>query len=81
MRAQARSLNLQLLGTRHEVLVEKEARRGGLLQARTREFRTVIVPGGPELIGRYLHVELTGTTGSTFTGQVIREREALPLAG
>lgn len=81
MRAQARSLNLQLLGSRHEVLVEKEARRGGLLQARTREFRTVIVPGGPELIGSYMTVELTGTTGSTFTGQVIREREALPMAG
>jgi tRNA-2-methylthio-N6-dimethylallyladenosine synthase len=63
------------------VLVEKEARRGGLLQARTREFRTVIIPGGPELIGRYMTVELTGTTGSTFTGQVVREREALPLAG
>ena len=81
MRSQARALNLQLLGTRHEVLVEKEARRGGLLQARTREFRTVIIPGGPELIGRYMTVELTGTTGSTFTGQVVREREALPLAG
>ena len=81
MRSQARSLNLELLGTRYEVLVEKEARRGGLLQARTREFRTVIIPGGAELIGRYMTVELTGTTGSTFTGQVVREREALPLAG
>lgn len=81
MRAQARSLNLRLLGTRHEVLVEKEARRGGLLQARTREFRTVIIPGEPELIGRYFNVELTGTTGSTFTGQVVRDREALPMAG
>jgi tRNA-2-methylthio-N6-dimethylallyladenosine synthase len=81
IRSQARSLNLQLLGTRHEVLVEKEARRGGLLQARTRDFRTVIIPGGPELIGRYLTVELTGTTGSTFTGQVVALREALPMAG
>lgn len=81
VRSQARSLNLLLLGTRHEVLVEKEARRGGLLQARTRAFRTVIIPGGPELIGRYFNVELTGTTGSTFTGQIVREREALPMAG
>ncbi|HUF65179.1 MAG TPA: MiaB/RimO family radical SAM methylthiotransferase, partial [Gemmatimonadaceae bacterium] len=81
VRSQARSLNLRLLGTRHEVLVEKEARRGGLLQARTREFRTVIISGGPELIGRYFNVELTGTTGSTFTGQIVREREALPMAG
>jgi tRNA-2-methylthio-N6-dimethylallyladenosine synthase len=81
VRAQARTINLGLLGTRHEVLIEREARRGGLLQARTREFRTVIIPGTPEMIGRYCVAELTGTTGSTFTGQVVREREALPLAG
>jgi tRNA-2-methylthio-N6-dimethylallyladenosine synthase len=81
VRAQARTINLSLLGTRHEVLVEKQARRGGLLQARTREFRTVILPGGDEMIGRYFTVELTGTTGSTFTGQVTGERAALPLAG
>ena len=31
--------------------------------------------------GRYLDVELTGTTGATFTGAVVRERQALPLAG
>jgi tRNA-2-methylthio-N6-dimethylallyladenosine synthase len=81
VRAQARTINLGLLGTRHEVLIEREARRGGLLQARTREFRTVIIPGPPEMIGRYCVAELTGTTGSTFTGQIVREREALPLAG
>jgi hypothetical protein len=28
-----------------------------------------------------LHVELTGTTGSTFTGQVVGERQPLPMAG
>ncbi len=66
------------LGERHEVLVEKEARRGGLLQARTRDFKTVIVPGTPDMIGEYLNVELTGTTGSTFTGTIVRSREPLP---
>jgi tRNA-2-methylthio-N6-dimethylallyladenosine synthase len=81
VRAQSRAINLGLLGTRHEVLVEKEARRGGLLQARTREFRTVIIPSEPQMIGQYFNVELTGTTGSTFTGQIVKEREALPLAG
>ena len=69
------------LGQRHEVLVEKEARRGGLLQARTRDFKTVIIPGEPSLIGKYLMAELTGTTGSTFTGTVTSERGMLPLAG
>jgi tRNA-2-methylthio-N6-dimethylallyladenosine synthase len=80
VRRGARERNLGLLGTRREVLVEKEARRGGLLQARTRDFKTVLVPGGPELIGRYLTVQLTGTTGSTFTGAPVALRQALPMA-
>jgi len=80
VRAGSRERNLRLLGQRREVLVEKEARRGGLLQARTREFKTVLVAGGPELIGTYLTVELTGTTGSTFTGTAVAARAALPMA-
>ena len=81
VRGAARERNLTLLGTRHEVLVEKEARRGGLLQARTRDFKTVLVPGDPSMIGGYLTVELTGTTGSTFTGAVVQQRRPLPMAG
>lgn len=77
----ARARNLALLGTRHEVLLEKVSRRGTLLQGRTRHHRTVLLPGDPSIIGRYLTVELTGTTGSTFTGAVVPSRAALPLAG
>jgi tRNA-2-methylthio-N6-dimethylallyladenosine synthase len=80
VRSGSRARNLRLLGERREVLVEKEARRGGLLQTRTRDFKTVIVPGEPSLIGSYLDVELTGTTGSTFTGTVVRQKLALPMA-
>jgi len=84
MRGISRASNLQQLGKRYEVLVEKEARRGGeLLQTRTRDFKTVLVPGDPSMLGQYLNVELTGTTGSTFTGQIIqpaRERKPLPMA-
>jgi tRNA-2-methylthio-N6-dimethylallyladenosine synthase len=76
-----RARNLSLLGTRHEVLVEKAARRGGLLQGRTRHHRTVLLSGPASLIGSYLTVELTGTTGSTFTGAPAPQRAALPLAG
>ncbi|HKG94687.1 MAG TPA: tRNA (N6-isopentenyl adenosine(37)-C2)-methylthiotransferase MiaB [Gemmatimonadaceae bacterium] len=76
IRGRARARNLGLLGTRTEVLVEKEARRGELLQARTRDFRTVLLPGGEEMIGRYYSVQLTGTTGSTFTGTVLAELPA-----
>jgi tRNA-2-methylthio-N6-dimethylallyladenosine synthase len=82
MRANSRAANMKALGQRHEVLVEKEARRGGdLVQTRTRDFKTVLVPGDAALVGRYLTVELTGTTGSTFTGQIVRERQPLPMAG
>jgi len=31
--------------------------------------------------GTYATVELTGTTGSTFTGQIVPERQPLPMAG
>jgi tRNA-2-methylthio-N6-dimethylallyladenosine synthase len=81
VRAGTRERNLGLLGQRREVLVEKAAKRGGLLQSRTRDFKTVMIPGDPSLIGRYLHVVLTGTTGSTFLGQIVPQRAALPLAG
>jgi tRNA-2-methylthio-N6-dimethylallyladenosine synthase len=82
IRGISRASNLTQLGRRYEVLVEKEARRGGdLLQTRTRDFKTVLVPGDAAMLGQYLTVELTGTTGSTFTGQIVRERQPLPMAG
>lgn len=82
VRGASRSRNILLLGQRVEVMVEREARRGGdLLQARTRDFKTVLVPGDASMLGRYLTVELTGTTGSTFTGAAVSERRTLPLAG
>ncbi|MFL5549935.1 MAG: tRNA (N6-isopentenyl adenosine(37)-C2)-methylthiotransferase MiaB [Gemmatimonadaceae bacterium] len=80
VRAGTRDRNVKLLGERREVLVEKPARRGGLLQSRTRDFRTVMVPGEASMIGKYLTVELTGTTGSTFIGQIVGQRASLPLA-
>jgi len=80
VRSGVRDRNLRQLGQRREVLIEKEARRGGLLQARTRNFKTVIIPGEAAMIGSYVTVELTGTTGSTFTGAVVRERAPLPMA-
>jgi tRNA-2-methylthio-N6-dimethylallyladenosine synthase len=76
----SRERNLQLLGTRREVLVERSARRGELLQGRTRDFKTVLIPGDESLVGAYLTVELTGTTGSTFTGVPVAAREPLPMA-
>ena len=80
VRGGTRERNLKLLGERREVLVEKTARRGGLLQTRTRDFKVVMIPGEASLIGKYLTVQLTGTTGSTFLGQIVGQRAALPLA-
>jgi tRNA-2-methylthio-N6-dimethylallyladenosine synthase len=84
VRGISRAANLTQLGRRYEVLAEKVSRRGDdVLQTRTRDFKTVLVPGDELMLGQYLDVELTGTTGSTFTGQVVRDRERrqLPLAG
>jgi len=74
----ARERNLGRLGERREVLVEKAARDNRLLQARSRDWKTVLIEGDESLLGSYLTVELTGTTGSTFTGTVVRERAPLP---
>jgi tRNA-2-methylthio-N6-dimethylallyladenosine synthase len=79
VRTNARRRNLGLLGQRREVLVERTARRGELLQARSRDFKTVLIPGPESLIGQYVTVELTGTTGSTFTGTPVRERTPLTV--
>jgi tRNA-2-methylthio-N6-dimethylallyladenosine synthase len=81
VREGSRARNLSLLGQRREVLVEKEARRGGLMQTRSRDFKTVLIPGDVGMIGQYLTVELTGTTGSTFTGTVVQSRAPLPMQG
>jgi tRNA-2-methylthio-N6-dimethylallyladenosine synthase len=81
VRRGARERNLGRLGERREVLVEKPARRGELLQARSRDWKTVLIDGDESMLGQYVTVELTGTTGSTFTGRPVRDRTVLPLAG
>ena len=85
IRGMARAKNLSLLGQRRELLIEKVARDGELLQGRSRDFKTVLVAADAAAVGGYLEVELTGTTGSTFTGTPVAparpERQPLPLAG
>ena len=80
VRSGARAKNLRLLGERREVLIEKPAKRGDLLQARSRDYKTILVPGDASMLGTYVTVELTGTTGSTFTGAIVTERRPLPMA-
>ena len=66
VRSGARRKNIGLVGSTHEVLVEGRAKRGGLLQTRTRTNKVALVDGPDEWIGSYRRVRFTGTTGSTF---------------
>jgi tRNA A37 methylthiotransferase MiaB len=77
VRGQARARNLPRIGTVHEVLVERPARRGGLLLGRTRANHLVLLELPESAIGEYHRVRFTGTTGSTFTGSVVGSELAL----
>jgi tRNA-2-methylthio-N6-dimethylallyladenosine synthase len=69
VRRGSRERNMTLLGARRES-AGREGREGAVtcLQARTRDFKTVLMPGDDSMIGRYLHCRAHGDTGSTFTG-------------
>jgi tRNA-2-methylthio-N6-dimethylallyladenosine synthase len=77
VRAAARRRNMALVGTTHEVLVEGRAKRGGMLQTRTRTNKVALVDGPDEWIGTYQRVRFTGTTGSTFTAWPVGQEAAL----
>ena len=80
VRGISRENNLRRLGDTVEVLIEKIARDGQLLQARSRDFKTIMVPADAGAIGDYLTVKLTGTTGATFVGTpVVEQTERKPL--
>ena len=77
VRAMAARRNMALVGTTHEVLVEGPAKRGGLLQTRTRTNKVALVEGPADWIGTYRRVRFTGTTGSTFTAWPVEQERAL----
>jgi len=77
VRANVRRKNMARIGETHEVLVERTARRGALMLARTRTNQLVLLDLPATAIGEYHTVRLTGTTGSTFTGAVVRPFAAL----
>ena len=58
------------IGRVEEVLVEKEARRGGL-QGRTEGNKVVIFEGPASLLGQFAEVRLLTTTGATFGGELV----------
>jgi tRNA-2-methylthio-N6-dimethylallyladenosine synthase len=78
VRANVRRKNVARIGEIHEALVERPARRGDLMLARTRANQLVLLDLPPSAIGQYHTVRLTGTTGSTFTGTVsVRDQMAV----
>lgn len=67
-RRQTRLRNATRVGEVHEALIERPAKRGDLMLARTRQNYLVLLDVPASAIGEYRQVRLTGTTGSTFTG-------------
>ena len=77
VRLNVRRKNIDRVGTTHEALVERPAKRGDLMLARTRTNHLVLLELPPVAIGQYHRVRLTGTTGSTFMGSVVTPALAL----
>ena len=81
VRRLARQKNVALIGTSHEVLVEGRAKRGDLLQGRTRTNKVALLAGPDRWIGTYQWVRLTGTTGSTFSARLVEAPQELAVVG
>ena len=66
----ARRKHLARIGSAHEILVERSAKRGNFMLGRTRTNLMVLVDLPRSSVGEYHQVQLTGTTGFTFTGAI-----------
>jgi tRNA-2-methylthio-N6-dimethylallyladenosine synthase len=62
-------INSAEVGAGVQVLVEREAKRGGL-QGRTEANKVVVFDGSADLIGTFVDVRLESTTGATFAGTI-----------
>ncbi len=70
-RAIQAEINESEVGRVEEVLVERPAKGPGQMMGRTRRAKVVAFPATDSaLVGRYVRVELTDTTGSTFRGRL-----------
>jgi tRNA-2-methylthio-N6-dimethylallyladenosine synthase len=79
VRDQSRLRNIGRVGEVHEVLVERHAKRGDFLLGRTRTNLLVLLDLPASAIGTYRRVRLSGTTGSTFTGELLSDMPALAV--
>ena len=70
VRGVVRRKHLARIGSAHEILVERSAKRGNFMLGRTRTNLMVLVDLPRSSVGEYHQVQLTGTTGFTFTGAI-----------
>jgi tRNA-2-methylthio-N6-dimethylallyladenosine synthase len=75
-----REINEGEVGRLAEVLVEKEGRENGFMLGRTRTNKVAVFPGATSLLGAYLTLELTRTTGATFVGTAVTGRAPVESA-
>lgn len=77
VRTVVRRKHLARIGSTHEILVERAAKRGDFMLGRTRTNLMVLVDLPRSSVGEYHQVHLTGTTGSTFTGAIMAPQLAV----
>lgn len=64
--------NKEFIGRTVEVLVEGKSRMSGEeMMGRTRSNVTCVFPGGEDLIGKIVNVQVTGASPNTFKGEVV----------
>jgi tRNA-2-methylthio-N6-dimethylallyladenosine synthase len=68
-------INAAEVGRTVEVLVERAAKSAGDMLGRTEQYKSVAFPGDASLVGQYLHVRFTSTTGATFRGERVVARD------
>ncbi len=71
----ALELHEERIGKNVEILVEEYIPEKGMVMGKTRDFRTVLAPGGPDLVGKLVEVEVTAATPAALLGGV-KERVA-----
>lgn len=72
-RAIALKLHRRRIGEVVEVLVEGYLPEKGLYHGKTRDFRTVLFPGEPSLVGRLVEVRVSGASPGAMQGEVVKE--------
>ncbi len=79
-RAIQAEINRSEVGRIEEVLVERVAKSEGDVLGRTDGNKVVAFPGDPSLIGSFLEVRLTATTGATFIGVPVDDEARVHVA-